>query len=172
MKVWFTSDTHFGHANIIKYCSRPFKDLTHMNRVLIDNWNARVKHEDMVIFLGDFCFRNSSGVRGEGTQHKAEYYMKQLNGMIVPLRGNHDNNNSLNTKIDSLIMNIGGQEIFCTHKPEDYNWDYKINLVGHVHEAWKIRKEEKSILVNVGVDVWQFHPININEILKEVQRCE
>ena len=72
MNLWFTSDTHFGHENIIKYCKRPFKSLEHMNMEIIRRWNERVQPDDMVIFAGDFCFRNSpaSKERGEGDTHK------------------------------------------------------------------------------------------------------
>jgi calcineurin-like phosphoesterase family protein len=168
--TWFTSDTHFGHANIIKYTGRPFRDVKHMDETLVRNWNARVKPEDIVIFLGDFCFRNTVGGKsGEGTTNKAEFYRKQLNGNIVFIRGNHDNNNSLNTKIDSLIVKTGGKEIHCVHNPIDARGDYDLNLVGHVHEHWKIKNVDDLILVNVGVDVWNFFPVSIHEILNAVK---
>ena len=52
-KVFFTSDTHFGHNNIIKYSGRPFKDANHMDEMLIKNWNATVSENDEVYHLGD-----------------------------------------------------------------------------------------------------------------------
>lgn len=55
-KVFFTSDCHFDHANIIKYCSRPFESADEMNRQLILNWNKVVQWDDTVFILGDFCF--------------------------------------------------------------------------------------------------------------------
>ena len=61
MKNWFSSDYHLGHANIIKYCERPFVDVEEMSATIIKNHNQRVKKEDTVFFLGDFCFRNSPG---------------------------------------------------------------------------------------------------------------
>jgi calcineurin-like phosphoesterase family protein len=173
MNTWFISDTHFGHANIIKYTGRPFKSVEEMDRVLIRNWNARVKLRDTVIFLGDFCFRNTAGGKaGEGTSNKAEFYRRQLNGDIVFIRGNHDDNNSLNTKIDSLVMTIGGKKIFCVHNPGDAIGGYDLDVVGHIHELWKIKRVSGMILVNVGVDVWNFHPVNIHEILREVGKHE
>ena len=54
--MFFTSDTHWGHANSIKYCNRPFIDVVEMDEQLIDNWNSVVKANDEVWQLGDFSF--------------------------------------------------------------------------------------------------------------------
>lgn len=171
MKVWFTADTHFGHENIIKYCERPFESLEQMNQILIRNWNERVKKDDIVIFLGDFCFKNTKhGKKGEGSLNKAEYYMSLLNGQKVFVKGNHDNNNFLNTKITSLVMEFAGEIFWCVHNPQDFNSSYKINLCGHVHQHWKIKKWGNTFLVNVGVDAWKFRPVNIQEILKRISK--
>ena len=56
MTIWFTSDTHFDHKNIIKYCNRPFKDIDEMNAELERRWNAVVAPGDRVFHLGDFAF--------------------------------------------------------------------------------------------------------------------
>jgi len=125
---------------------------------LIQLWNSRVDKNDIVIHLGDFMFYKNL--------HKPSYYLDQLNGRIVLIKGNHDHNNSINTPIKSLVVEIGGYEIYCTHDPKDYNPSYPINFVGHVHEKWRIKEVFNSYLVNVGVDVWNYHPVNINEILR------
>ena len=97
-----------------------------------------------------------------------DYYLDRLNGHIVFVQGNHDTDNSLNTRITSLVVHLANTDIYCTHKPEDYNSSYTINLVGHVHEKWKVKKIYNTYLVNVGVDVWDYHPVDINEILKAI----
>ena len=161
MNTWFTADTHFDHAELISLCRHPFKNVDRMNRILINNWNARVKPNDAIIFLGDFMFRES---------RRADYFIEQLHGNITFVRGNHDQNNSLNTRIESLVVDVADTKMFCVHDPAMFNKDYEINLVGHVHSAWKIKKASNSLLLNVGVDVWKYVPININEILKAITR--
>ena len=58
--VWVTSDTHFNHANIIKYCNRPFSSVEEMNETIIANWNKVVSEDDMVYHLGDFALGDKS----------------------------------------------------------------------------------------------------------------
>ncbi len=78
MKIFFTSDTHFGHANIIKYCNRPFESVNQMDEVLINNWNSVVRPDDEVYHLGDFSFADP------------KKYVYRLNGKIHLIKGNHD----------------------------------------------------------------------------------
>ena len=86
-KTFFTSDTHFNHANVIKYCARPFASLEAMNREMITRWNAVVGPEDTVYHLGDFAMGKSSEWPG---------FLRQLNGARkILIRGNHDGNSSL-----------------------------------------------------------------------------
>ena len=59
-KVFFTSDTHFYHGNIIRFCNRPFKDVEMMNETIISNWNNTVGQDDIVFHLGDFCLGGSA----------------------------------------------------------------------------------------------------------------
>lgn len=165
---WFTSDTHFGHANIIKYTKRPFKSLEQMNRTLIRNWNKKVQPTDTVFFLGDFCFKNGpNGKKGEGVQRNAEHWIEQLNGRIVFIRGNHDSNNSLKTIISEAVIDIGGYEINLVHNPAHADKGFKFNFCGHVHEKWKYQMTKTHTIINVGVDVWDFQPVSYQEIMED-----
>jgi calcineurin-like phosphoesterase family protein len=167
MKYWLTSDLHLGHFNIIRYCGRPFKTLDHMNTELVRRWNERISDEDVVYHIGDFCFKNSNEVRGEGQKCHAMEWIEKLHGQKVFLRGNHDKNNSLRTLTTSCVLEFAGENYFLTHRPDDANVKFKINFTGHCHERWHYKSYKGSILINVGVDVNSFYPKTIEETLKE-----
>lgn len=59
-KVFFTSDTHFYHGNVIRFCNRPFENVEMMNETIISNWNNTVGLDDTVFHLGDFCLGGSA----------------------------------------------------------------------------------------------------------------
>jgi calcineurin-like phosphoesterase family protein len=84
--IWFTSDTHFFHENVIKYCSRPYQNIEEMNSKLIDNWNSCVKKNDIVWHLGDFSFGSKDNIRK---------ILPRLNGRIRLIKGNHDRHNNM-----------------------------------------------------------------------------
>ena len=80
-KVWFTSDLHFWHKNICKYCNRPYANIEEMNQAIVDNWNSVVKDDDIVFVLGDLGF---CGIE------KLRPLIAQLKGKIYVIQGNHD----------------------------------------------------------------------------------
>ena len=149
--IHFTADLHFSHSNIIKYCNRPYRDIEHMDQSLIDNWNSVVKSQDIVFILGDFSFRNP------------HTFTAKLNGALVFLCGNHDNIKGFNT----LRVISRGVHIFMQHYPYPKEVPDKTELIlcGHVHDKWK-RKEWNALpMINVGVDVWDYKPVSINEVI-------
>lgn len=168
MNTWFTADDHFNHGNIIKYCNRPFKNVEEMNETIISKHNARVDDDDIVFDLGDFMFRNSPGGKpGEGKQDKSLVFLRRLKGRRINVKGNHDRNNSLKTCIEKIYIRYGGYDICLVHNPAHADPKCELNLVGHVHSAWKIKRlNAKSIMINVGVDVHNFSPISFDEIQK------
>ena len=167
--IFFTSDTHLGHANIIKYCNRPFKDLETMNKAIIRNWNERVKPEDTVFHLGDFCFHNSSDKEVKGVNVTADYWLKQLNGQIIIIKGNHDGNNTVDTSIFKLELHKYGKKILLIHNPENITTKDRVEhdfiFCGHVHDKWL----QMGKIINVGVDKWNFRPIKFDEIIKRTK---
>lgn len=169
---WFTSDEHFNHFNICeKFVFRKFRTVEEMNRELIKRHNSRVKPNDTVFHLGDFKLTNNGTNKHE--------IVRQLNGHHVFILGNHDKNNGCNTPIKYMVIETYGQSVLLIHKPEDsieLMPILKINtaFVGHVHEKWKYQEHilnyEKRLLINVGVDQWDYYPIDAKQIFKDVKR--
>jgi calcineurin-like phosphoesterase family protein len=173
--LWITADTHFGHENIIKYCNRPFKSVEQMDKVLIHNWNERVKPLDHIIINGDFMFHNSSGgKKGEGVGERPDYYINQLNGIKTFIRGNHEKSNFPSVRIKGLEISLSNKTIWVTHSQQNLRLEYDINLVGHSHIAFKIKKMNNGYndvyIINIGVDQWKFYPVRVIDILSFLDR--
>lgn len=156
-EVWFTSDTHFSHANIIKYCNRPFTNVGDMDAALVDNWNARVAPKDLVYHLGDFCW---------GTAAKWEQVRAQLNGDICLIRGNHDRQppqRLFGWVKDYYEATVYEQKIILFHYPMR-SWHHNMrgvwHLFGHCHGG----VEPFGRSLDIGVDCWKFKPIHFSEL--------
>lgn len=96
--IYFISDTHFYHSNIIKYSNRPFKDVNEMNETIINSWNSVVKNDDTVYHLGDFCLSSDDEIKS---------IFNMLNGNKILIRGNHDRKP---IKLNEVINNIDYEE--------------------------------------------------------------
>lgn len=173
-KVWFTSDLHFKHKNIIKYCNRPFESTDEMTEVLIDIWNKTVAKEDVVFILGDFCF---------GGYARWEEILKQLNGELHLILGNHDpekiakkllENGYLKSVSSMELIEVDGQELFLCHFPMS-DWPNKergsIMLHGHIHSL-KNDIDMSEQHYDVGVDHNEYYPINLKEIKLKLSQYE
>jgi calcineurin-like phosphoesterase family protein len=141
-KIYFTSDTHLGHANIMVFCQRPFADVDEMDRVIMENWNKTVSKDDTIFILGDFCWRLGD--------KEIAYYLNNLNGSKIFIKGNHDMNEKIFVNQGSLLydgfVNIGVKEpdskeeqrITLCHYPM-LSWYQSHrgawNLFGHWHSA-------------------------------------
>ena len=150
MKYYFTADFHIDHANIIRFCKRPFKDIGEMKEKIISNWNNLVKQEDIVFHIGDFAMNNTN----------KEEIISRLNGQVILIKGNHDRGDLF--KIQDLMFMLGDEQLHLVHIPEEAQADY--NLVGHTHEKWKTKKIGDHFCINVGVDVNNFTPVSEKEI--------
>ena len=177
-KVYFTSDTHFNHANIIGFCSRPFKNVNEMNEALIANWNRVVGADDIVFHLGDFCLGGSA----EWTN-----VLNRLNGKIYLIVGNHDMKNlrqSYYDRFEEIVMQkhieIGKQKIYLNHCPFlCYGGAYKDTwqLFGHVHTSKNNTGKDASRLnmlfptqYDVGVDNNNFTPVSFDQVKTIIQK--
>lgn len=161
MNTYFTSDTHFGHANIIKYCNRPFADAAEMDRALISNWNNRVMPGDRVFHLGDFSL--SSG-------GSALNYLNKLNGEIHLIIGNHEKEamavrNHFASVQPMLELSVDGQRmVLCHYAMRVWNKSHRgaWHLYGHSHGT--LPDDPESLSFDIGVDCWNYHPVSMEQI--------
>jgi calcineurin-like phosphoesterase family protein len=175
--LWFTSDYHFYHENIIKYENRPFIGVDEMNNTIISRHNDKVKKDDTVYFLGDFCFYASENraFRGEGMPIRPDELKKQLNGHYILISGNHDKrSNKINISNQRIIINKGGIYINLIHRPHDTviydgRYYYPLTLCGHVHGKWLTKEIERdgkvALIINVSVETNNYYPYSFNEIM-------
>lgn len=164
--IWFISDTHFGHWKICQYCKRPFTSLKEMDDTIIKNINERIQENDLLFHLGDFCMTKSSEA-SEAPKRAFDYYREQIKCKnIIFVRGNHDKNNTNKTPIESLVIQHGGYRIFLTHDPKFAKESFRFNFCGHTHGKFgKFKKlGKRSYIVDLSVEVWNYMPVNINEI--------
>src|SRR3990167_6177461 len=166
MKIWFTSDYHLNHENIIKYCNRPFSTVEEMNETIISRHNERVKEDDWIFDLGDFNFKNSKGGKiGEGLPIKPQVYLNQLKGHRILIKGNHSVNEGIKTPIEKLYLKYGGKRICLVHDPKYADSYCELNIHGHVHTLYQIKRLNKnSLLINLSVEVWNYYPVTFEEI--------
>jgi calcineurin-like phosphoesterase family protein len=162
--VFTISDPHFNHANIIKYCKRPFNpsNVAEMNRVLIKNWNYTVKPKDYVFFCGDMSFNNY------------ETFVKKLNGKIFFIRGNHDKIKDPNNVHDYLNYVTQGLQFRFTHNPEENKpvdfdgW----TIHGHLHNNYPDTYpfyDPGNKTFNVSVEMVNYYPVNMQEIIDLIE---
>lgn len=171
-KVWFTSDLHFWHKNVCKYCNRPFESLEDMHEALINNWNSVVQDDDTVFCLGDIGF---CGIE------KLRPLLSRLKGNIYLIQGNHDSDSTIHslynehliTNFDKLLqVTITGdlecpdQDLTLCHFPmiDWYNKERGAWMVhGHQHQL----PETPSCSYkhwDVGVDKNNLIPISFEQL--------
>lgn len=161
--IWVTSDTHFGHRQIIQYCARPFSSREEMDEKLVENWNKRVKPKDDVYHLGDFCF---------GSRARCEELLEKLNGKIHLILGNHDKaiwkTESLRDRFvwvkDLHTLKWAGNRYILCHYPL-LTWEGAHRGVYHLHghSHGNLRAPETTRL-DMGVDCWDYAPVDIDTI--------
>lgn len=162
--IYFTSDTHYFHRNIIEFCNRPFSDLDHMHEMLILGWNRVVQPDDTVYHLGDVAFQVSMKFP------QILNILERLNGKKILVAGNHDK--QFLRKMDEMLHiwdNVHTEPVFLdsmllAHHPtydRAHLMDGGVVLHGHEHSEKNIRPYR---MYDVGVDANSYTPISLNSI--------
>lgn len=187
--IFFTSDTHFSHTNIIRYCDRPFSDTDHMDEEIIRRWNETVGPEDTVYHLGDIAL---------GPIEKSLPKIARLNGHKIAVLGNHDRPFMRFGKADEMdwwqryaevfelvlhwegtVIDLHEQEFRLSHFP--YTGDHTPTdrhasarpvddgtalIHGHTHTTDRLTYSSKGTpQIHVGMDAWDYAPVPEAEIL-------
>lgn len=179
-KIWFTSDLHFGHRNVIRFCNRPFADEKEMGQAIIQNWNNVVGDNDIVFVLGDtFWFNDSHGIKR---------VLSQLKGKnIYMLPGNHDDFDHYYRVDDPRIHlcqdivvvwiteeNQPKHEVWLSHYPM-MTWPHRENgayqFFGHIHShPDKLDGVDQDLPLHwnqadVGCDFWAWNPVDLDTLI-------
>lgn len=168
--VFFTADEHYGHHNIIKFCKRPFTNLTDMTDGLIARHNSRVSSGDTVYHIGDMFWR-SFGIQSAHT------VLDRLHGSHHYITGNHE----------EVMRNQTVRHRFLSYNHEDEvrPEDQRIFLAHFAHRVWPNSgrgawhlyghshadlPEDLSLSFDVGVDAWDCYPVSLEEVKAKMFR--
>ena len=188
-KVFFTSDLHFGHENVLRFDNRPFASVEEMDAELVRRWNEKVGKGDLVYVLGDLIWKSRNG--------DAHNLIRSLNGQIILIKGNHDRFLH-NAQAKAALAGIKDYDDICVTLEDGsvrrcilshyfipfYNGHrhLAIHLHGHSHftdeadlelkMAMELNESGfKNEIYNVGCMYWDYAPVTLAEILSQTVRA-
>ena len=161
-KIYFSSDWHLGHKNVIKYDNRPFDTVESMNETIINNYNNIVNDEDDFYFLGDFSF----------DQKRTEEFLSRLKGNLHFIKGNHDYRDTIDLYKqygkylgEQTMIKVKEHEIVLNHytmavwnKSHHGSW----HLYGHSHGNFP--ENNTALRFDVGCMNFDYKPIEFEEV--------
>jgi calcineurin-like phosphoesterase family protein len=176
MKTYITSDLHWGHKNIMKFCpvsrARFRDDLDYMNQTMVKEWNDLISPEDLVYILGDVAFLPAA---------KAVEYMRRLNGRKILVQGNHDRK-TLNDPVfrdcfeeihHYLDINYNGTKVCMFHYPIA-EWDQmhrgSVHFHGHLHGG--VSGLEQYRARDMGMDATGVIAVLMEDAIRDAMRGE
>jgi calcineurin-like phosphoesterase family protein len=190
--VYFTSDFHLFHHNVLKFDKRPFNDVHHMHQVIEQRWNETVSPDDIVIYLGDLSF----GRREDKTF--VDDMMKRLNGKIHFIMGNHDkiddvkkvpNLESIQDYLEVRITHMQHEDgigekkvetLFCCMHYPIYSWNKKHHgsymvhghCHGNLHHGEEASFYDNRRVIDAGCMLHDYRPISYKEIIKKLSHVK
>lgn len=169
--IWFTSDLHLGHANVLRFANRPWPSIEKMNKALIDSINVKVSPADELYILGDYSYKLTKELAAA-----LRIRIRCQNVHLVP--GNHDKDWSLQDFKDTFILEppicqlkVNGIKIILSHYPlADWpamshgSW----HLHGHIHSQRlqglatynELNQMQGILRYDVGVDANKYEPVS------------
>lgn len=172
-EIFFTSDLHLGHTNIIHHCKRPFSSTEEMDETLIQNWNKVVGPDDIAYILGDFALAHP---------RRIESYLGRLVGEKHLIRGSHDRKLQQNILArfasihDLLTIRVpdpdapGKQRFIVLCHYAMRTWDHSHHgswhLYGHSHG--NLPENPYSLSFDIGVDCWNYRPVSYAQVKEKM----
>ena len=155
---YFISDLHLFHDDVIRYENRPFDNVEHMHIEIIKRHNSVVHQHDTVFVMGDVSF---------GNKEKTESIIKQLNGKLILIKGNHDRNRSNTWFYDVGFNHVSEWPIIykdffiLSHEPMYVNENMPyVNIHGHLHKTDWVSKR----FMNVSMENWNYTPVSFDKV--------
>ncbi|WP_058366959.1 hypothetical protein [Haloparvum sedimenti] len=171
MTRYVISDHHFGHANIIEYCDRPFSSVGQMDGELLNRHYETVEDDALLVHLGDVAMDMRDGA-------ETIDYFQRLGGDLL-VRGNHDIGLDAEAApfpvLESCTLEQGDYRFHCTHRPADVpdDWDGWV-IHGHIHnndtDAYPFVNYDAR-RVNVSSDVLEFRPLSLDALTELLDAC-
>jgi calcineurin-like phosphoesterase family protein len=161
---FLTADTHFGHSKLLELQGRP-RDV---DEIIVIEWNKLISKKDSVLHLGDLALTNKMATK---------VLTDRLNGKKFLIRGNHDGHSETwfqdcgFTTVEPIFKRFKDKyenyiSVLFTHEPvQDLPEDW-FNIHGHLHGDDHRNIETTSRHFDVGVDVHNYKPIRLYDILK------
>ncbi len=178
--IFFTSDAHYSHANIIRFCNRPFADVHSMNKHITESWNKVVTPEDEVYILGDIFFKLPKS--------KMRNIMSGLNGKKYIVKGNHDRTETLNNLFNAKLIEWWKYSHDMSYEYDGKMYDFSLShyphypvkgdeiicLHGHTHGIYEHHGgyTHATGVIDVGVDNLGYEPISIEQIINFIERSK
>lgn len=170
--TWVTSDTHFGHKNIIKYSNRPYASVAEMDEAIINNWNSVVKPEDTIYHLGDFAFARPDRINE---------ILKRLNGIKMFAPGNHDDTLLESDACCSHFKMIreryelktpNGHFVLSHYAHLVWNKSHRGTMMLHGHSHGNLRYPYPMKMLDAGVDPQGYFPISLEQAYQKLKSIE
>lgn len=186
VNVYFTSDFHLFHNNVIRFDNRPFKDVHQMHAYIEKKWNETVTNDDIVIYLGDLSFAKAH------EQQAVNDLVSRLNGRIHFVMGNHDKIENIRkmglfeTIQDYLELRLTHfvdedrkmktETLFCIMHYPIYSWNkahhgsYMIHghCHGNLHHGEDASFYDNRRVIDVGCMLNDYTPISYSEIISKL----
>lgn len=170
--IWFTSDTHYGHRNILEYCKRPFSSIDEHDEALIERFNEAVGDNDIVYHVGDFALCSYERAQEIGRRLNGKEFHIILGNHDKVIRKNHFP--SFSSAQDVLLLKFGKSRndwIWLSHYAHA-RWPHAhhgaLHLFGHSHGSFKGLGRS----MDVGVDTNDYRPYHIDEVRRLIKNLE